>query len=170
MARTLRVVALTLALLAISLFFGSSRKDSRFKILDRVLAHFPPPPPPPPPPASFVRAVAAEHPPCSKTEGDRCYPLSPTEFPKQPQACPTACVKRYGHGGQAVDGSWWVCETPRVKSAECVVYLFGVGFDPSFDKEFAAARPNCQVHSFDPTPGKTAQLMTDLAANHHFHP
>ena len=133
-------------------------------------------------------AVCTSHPrdhqSCSLIRGlprDSCYPLARRgEYEVSVSACPAGAERRYGGGwaGREVkckteshaDGSWSVCETPKVRSASCVVYAFGVGFDPSFDIEFAASHPNCMVHSFDPTPGKTVQLMQNLSINHKFHP
>ena len=97
----------------------------------------------------------------------RCYPLA--EHPITP-VCKH--LYQYGEDGHKIkdgtEGVWTVCETKRLQQPGCIVYAFGVGYNPSFDIEFAQTHPNCQVHSFDPTTDVLANKT--LGKNHFFHP
>ena len=57
-------------------------------------------------------------------------------------------AERFGHSG---DGGWWLC-TARLKRRSCVIFSFGVGFDPTFETAAASRLSFCRVVSFDPTP------------------
>ena len=70
----------------------------------------------------------------------------------------TLCrAERFGHAG---DGGWWLCTD--LLSQPCVIFSFGVGYDPSFDTEAASRLPSCKVISLDPTPAvRSALTATD---------
>lgn len=62
------------------------------------------------------------------------------------------------------DGEWRVCWDAIPTDGTCVAYLFGVGWDWSFDDEMAR---HCTVYSFDPSMNLPAHTR---ATGVHFFP
>ncbi|XP_067678642.1 probable methyltransferase-like protein 24 [Haliotis asinina] len=57
--------------------------------------------------------------------------------------------------GLQQDGGWEICNDPLVRPKKpCLVYSFGINNDFSFD-DAMEQEYGCQVHSFDPSMGKT---------------
>ena len=73
-----------------------------------------------------------------------------------------SCAERGRHlrrfGGYH-DGGYWLCASPALCADNCVVYSFGIGGNPNFDKDVLRGT-SCSVHMFDPTVGVGSKLMS----------
>lgn len=78
-----------------------------------------------------------------------------------------ACFNEDSIGGSK-DGHKWICDPHRLrKKDDCLVYSFGSNNDFSFERDFAAALPNCEVHVFDPTDYSTQMKAEGINATYH---
>ncbi|OQV12118.1 hypothetical protein BV898_13597 [Hypsibius exemplaris] len=82
---------------------------------------------------------------------------------------PSTCQLKQKFGGHwdhgsFIDGQYTVCLDNFNPKNDCLVYSIGVAGDWSFDDAMAAA--GCEVHSFDPSIGRTSYQRAD---RHWFH-
>lgn len=68
-------------------------------------------------------------------------------------------LRRYGRNH---DGGY-VMPAAAFQSAECLL-SFGLSFDWSFERDFAAAHPSATIHAYDPTVGKARFLSAGFWA------